>query len=292
MPSTLTFEPISAAIGAFVRGIDLNAATDADYQAIYDALMKYSVLVFRVQKLTPRAHVALAESFGPLRPRHPFFPSVKGFDPIAIIADSEASPPENEIWHADMTADPVPPFGSVLHIQSVPQVGGDTLWCSMHAVHDALSPAMQRFLATLTAVHDTEFAYRAALDNNKGDDRIGVLRRKGKTEGNRHRHPVCMNHPSTGRPVVYLNAAFTTHIEGLSKSESDSILDLVQRLVATPRFQMRLKWEPDTVAIFDNFATQHHAIGDHYPNRRVMHRVTIAADRRLNASPFQARASA
>ncbi|MHB1220088.1 MAG: TauD/TfdA dioxygenase family protein, partial [Alphaproteobacteria bacterium] len=259
MTSKPTFEPISAAIGATVRGIDLNAATGADYQALYDGLMKYSVLVFRNQKLAPQAHVALAESFGPLRPRHPFFPSVRGFDPIAIIADSEESPPENEIWHADMTADPVPPFGSVLHIQTVPPVGGDTLWCSMHAVHDALSPAMQRFLATLTAVHDTEFAYSAVLNNNKGDDRIGVLRAKGKTEGNRHRHPVCMNHPSTGRPVVYMNAAFTTHIEGLTKRESDAILDMVQRLVNTPRFQMRLKWEPDTVAIFDNFAAQHHA---------------------------------
>ncbi|HZW07631.1 MAG TPA: TauD/TfdA family dioxygenase [Phycisphaerales bacterium] len=292
MPSPLTFEPISAAIGAVVRGIDLNHADDADYQVLYDALMKYSVLVFRNQKLKPQAHVALAESFGPLRPRHPFFPSVKGYDPIAIIADSEASPPENEIWHADMTADPVPPFGSVLHIQTVPPVGGDTLWCSMHAVHDALSPEMQHFLATLTAAHDTEYAYRDALANNKGDDRVGVLRRTEKSEGNRRLHPVCMPHPSTGRPVVYVNAAFTMHIEGLSKRESDSILDLVQRLVNTPRFQMRLKWEPDTVAIFDNFATQHHAIGDHYPNRRVMHRVTIAGDRRLNTNPFQARASA
>lgn len=289
MPSPLTFEPIAAAIGATVRGIDLNAATDADYQALYDGLMKYSVLVFRNQRLTPRAHVALAESFGPLRPRHPFFPSVAGHDPIAIIADSEASPPENEIWHADMTADPVPPFGSVLHIDTVPPVGGDTLWCSMHAVHDALSPAMQGFLAGLTAVHDTEYAYRAALDNNKGDDRLGVLRRTGQAEGNRRRHPVCMNHPSTGRPVVYVNAAFTTHIEGLGREESDAILDRIQRLVNTPRFQMRLKWEPDTVAIFDNFATQHHAIGDHYPARRVMHRVTIAGDRRLNVNPFEAR---
>lgn len=290
MPSTLTFEPISAAIGATVRGVDLNAATQDDYQSLYDGLMKYSVLVFRNQRLTPKAHVALAESFGPLRPRHPFFPSVKGFDPIAIIADSEASPPENEIWHSDMTADPEPPFGSVLHIQTVPPVGGDTLWCSMHGVYDALSADMQRFLATLHAMHDTEFAYATIQNNNKAADRTEALRRKGKEDGNRRRHPVCMKHPVTGRPVVYLNAAFTTHIEGLSKRESDLILDMIQRLVNTPRFQMRLKWEPDTVAIFDNFATQHHAIGDHYPNARVMHRVTIAGDRRLNASPFAASA--
>ncbi|MCX7355749.1 MAG: TauD/TfdA family dioxygenase [Alphaproteobacteria bacterium] len=290
MPSTLSFEPIAAAIGATVRGIDLNEATDADYQALYEALLKYSVLVFRDQAMTPKAHVALAESFGPLRPRHPFFPSVAGYDPIAIIADSEASPPENEIWHADMTADPEPPFGSVLHIQTVPPVGGDTLWCSMHAVHEALSPEMQRFLATLHATHDTEFAYATIQNNNKASDRTEALRQKGKEDGNRRSHPVCMKHPVTGRPVVYMNAAFTTHIEGLSKRESDSILDMVQRLVSTPRFQMRLKWEPDTVAIFDNFATQHHAIGDHYPNARVMHRVTIAGDRRLNASPFAARA--
>ena len=289
---TLTFEPIAAAIGATVRGIDLNAATQADYQALYDGLMKYSVLVFRDQKLTPKAHVALAESFGPLRPRHPFFPSVQGHDPIAIIADSETSPPENEIWHADMTADPEPPFGSVLHIQTVPPVGGDTLWCSMHAVHDALSPDMQRFLATLRAMHDTEFAYATVQNNNKGPNRTETLRQKGKEDGNRRLHPVCVKHPTTGRPVVYVNAAFTTHIEGLSKRESDQILDMIQRLVNTPRFQMRLKWEPGTVAIFDNFATQHHAIGDHYPQPRVMHRVTIAGDRRLNASPFQVRASA
>lgn len=284
MNSSLVFEPLSAAIGASVRGVDLNRASDGVYQEIYEALLKYSVLVFRDQALTPEAHVALAESLGPLRPRHPFFPSVAGFDPIAIIADSEESPPENEIWHADMTADPVPPFGSVLHIQTVPPVGGDTLWCSMYAVHDALSPELRRFLATLHAVHDTEFAYATIQNNNKASDRTAALRQKGATEGNRFRHPVCMPHPSTGRPVVFVNAAFTTHIEGLAKAESDAILDRVNRLIATPRFQMRLKWAPGTVAIFDNVATQHQAIGDHFPNRRVMHRVTIAGDRRRAAA--------
>lgn len=283
MNSNLVFEPISAAIGATVRGVDLNDLSEGVYQEIYEALLKYSVLVFRDQAMTPGAHVALAESLGPLRPCHPFFPSVKGFDPIAIIADSEASPPENEIWHADMTADPVPPFGSVLHIQTVPPVGGDTLWCSMYAVHDALPPELRRDLAARHAMHDTEFAYATIQNNNKASDRTAALRQKGASEGNRFRHPVCLKHPSTGRPVVFVNAAFTTHIEGLAKAESDAILDRIARLIATPRFQMRLKWRPGTVAIFDNFATQHHAIGDHFPQARVMHRVTIARDGRREA---------
>ena len=150
---------------------------------------------------------------------------------MAIIADGPDSPPENAVWHSDMSPFKPPPFGSVLQARVTPPVGGDTLWCSMTAICQALPASVRAALEGRVAVHDLEYGYRGNLDNGKMENRAGALR---DTDDDQRlsRHPVM-------------------------------------------RFQMRVRWQPGTVVVYDNLATQHHAVGDHFPAVREMNRVTI-----------------
>lgn len=278
--AAMRIQPITKAIGATVEGIDLNTGlTAAVADELYEALMKHHTLVFRKQDLKPEAHIALADSFGPVVPFHPFYPSIDGYAPIAVITDKQDSPPENDMWHSDLSATRQPPFGSVLRSKIIPPLGGDTLWCSMHAVYESLSPAMRRYLEGMEAAHELMSAYGHTLDWNKANNRAETLRNASPDELS-VRHPVVMAHPSTGRPLIYVNGAYTARVIGVPEAESRRILETLYAISNNPHYSFRLHWEPDTVVIWDNYATQHLAVGDHYPQHRMVQRVTIADDRR------------
>jgi len=280
----ISIKRITAVIGAEVEGIDLNTELNEESaEEIYQHLLRHHVLVFRNQDLTPAAHVAFAESFGPLMPFHPFYPSIAGHAPIAVIEDNADSAPENEMWHSDMSATAEPPFGSVLRSRVIPPLGGDTLWCNMHAVYESLSPAMRRYLDGMMSAHELASAYSHLLGNHKLDSRAQVMHEL-KPEERRVLHPVVKAHPTTGRPLIYVNIAYTARIMDVSEQENRFILDTLYAATSSPRFQFRLRWTPNTVVVWDNYATQHFAVGDHFPQRRVMERVTILKDRRALAS--------
>jgi taurine dioxygenase len=159
-------------------------------------------------------------------------------------------------------------MGSILYLQEVPPVGGDTLFASMYAAYEALSEPIKRLLETLTAVHDGAHYYR---------DRYGDRPREGGYP--RAEHPVVCTHPVTGRRLLFVNRSFTTHVPALSPAESDAILELLYRHIETPEFQCRFSWRPGSVAFWDNRCVQHQAIWDYYPQRRHGHRVTIQGER-------------
>ena len=129
----------------------------------------------------------------------------------------------------------------------------------------------------LTAAHELGSAYNHLLDNQKFNSRAEVMANL-KPEERRVRHPVVMAHPTTGRPLIYVNIAYTACILDVTEQENRFILDTLYAAASSPRFQFRLRWRPNTVVVWDNYSTQHFAVGDHYPQRRVMERVTIVGD--------------
>lgn len=277
--SALRFERLTAAIGAIAHDADLSLPIRSQTaDGLLEGLLTHHVLVFPEAHLSPEVQIALAECVGPVWPRHPFFPSVEGAPAAAIIADGPHSPPENAEWHSDMSPSNPPPFASVLQARIIPEVGGDTLWCSMSAVHDSLSDEVREKLEGLVAVHTLDHAYLRNLDNGKLENRADVLENT-PADQRLSRHPVIMVHPATGRALVYVNDSFTSHIEGVSRDESLSLLQHIYSLIGQPGHQMRLRWQPGTVVIYDNFATQHHAVGDHFPAVREMNRVTVGTCR-------------
>jgi alpha-ketoglutarate-dependent taurine dioxygenase len=257
-------------IGAEIHGIDLSRPLDdAGFAAVHGALMDHSVIFFRDQDITVDQQKEFGRRFGELH-IHPAAPGALAGHPeiLVIHADEKSKRVAGEEWHSDVSCDPEPPMGSVLHITELPPVGGDTLFASMYAAYETLSDEMQRFLCGLTAVHDGEHVYRGRYNY---DDR-------GKSFP-RAEHPVIRTHPVTGRRALFVNRGFTTRIVELKRAESDAVLQMLFRHVETPELHCRFRWAPRSIAFWDNRCVQHHAMWDYYPQRRHGNRVTIRGDK-------------
>lgn len=273
---TLNITPISTALGAIVGGIDLSQPLgNAEQQAIEHALLEHQVLFFRAQPLTPQQQAGFAARFGDLH-IHPIFPNVAEQPEILVLDTAVTDVADNAIWHTDVTFLPTPALGSVLAAKQLPACGGDTLWASGFAAFETLSKPMQRLLDGLTATHDFTRSF--------------PLERFGTTPADLQRwedtrrqypplsHPVVRTHPVSGRKALFVNEGFTSRINELTASESNALLGYLFAHATRPEFTIRWRWQENDVAFWDNRVTQHYAVDDYRPQRRVMHRATILGD--------------
>lgn len=263
----LRIEPVTPTIGAEVHEIDLARPLDEpSFSELKEAWEQHHVLFFRNQKMDPASLQALGRRIGPLH-IHPQG-DVKGYEGIlAVHTDRSSKTYAGSKWHADVTCDREPPTASILHLKTVPQSGGDTLFSNVHAAHDALSQPMRRFLEGLTAVHSGARQYGGYFGTRVENTRDGAFPESV--------HPVIAAHPITGRAMIYVNETFTEQIVELEPTEGRAILEFLWSHIAQPRFQCRFHWEANSVALWDNRATQHLAIWDYWPETRSGHRVTI-----------------
>jgi len=271
----LDIQPIAGALGAEIHGIDLcGELSEDDYQRIRQLLNEYEVIFFRDQAVSPAQQKALASSFGPLQ-THPAYDTVEGFPEITVLESTPDKPTKIEAWHSDMTFRQHPPLGTVLKSDTIPARGGDTLWASMTAAYNALSPGMQSFLERLSAVHDFSHGFRESLAEPGGMERLAdaVANNPPVT------HPVIRTHPETAKKVIFVNPLFTTHIVGLEPRESDAVLSFLYAHSTTDEFTCRFHWQPNSIAIWDNRSTQHKPINDYFPAHRRMERITVDGDK-------------
>ena len=272
-----TFEvaPLSPHIGAEVRDVDLAAPLGNEAaQDIHDAWLDWKVLAFRDQHLDREQHKAFGRRFGRLHV-HPMQHKYGGDPEILTVKTTAKSPyTAGDGWHTDVTCDEVPPLGSMLYVTETPACGGgDTLFADMYLAYEMLSAPIKAFLDGLTAVHDGAIPY------------VGSYKSTPPPGGYpRNEHPVVTRHPETGRKILFVNQGFTSHIKGLSRSESRAVLDMLYRHIdSTPRLWGRLDWAPNTLAFWDNRCTQHHAVWDYYPHSRYGERVSIVGEERPQA---------
>ncbi|HOW76330.1 MAG TPA: taurine dioxygenase [Candidatus Competibacteraceae bacterium] len=276
MATTLNIQPLGPAIGAVVSGIDLAHPLAADQQdQLIDALVKHQVLFFENQPLTPAQQRHFAARFGDLHV-HPIYPNIPE-QPEVLVLDTHADNlPDNDNWHTDVTFIETPPLGAVLSAQRIPPSGGDTLWSSGVAAYEALSIPFRTFLDGLTAVHEFSKSFPAERFTTP------EARAHWEVANAKHPpvvHPVIRTHPVSGRKGLFVNAGFTTRIVELAPRESEAVLNLLFAHIARPEFVVRWRWKTHDVAFWDNRLTQHYAIADYLPHRRVMHRATILGDR-------------
>jgi taurine dioxygenase len=278
--------PITPRIGAVIEGVDLSTSlSDETFDQIYAAFLEHQVIFLPNQEITPSQQVAFAKRFGEIDEPHPLFKSAPEDSRIMRIEQSgKEGDYYNDVWHTDVSFQERPAMASVLHAQVLPAVGSDTLWASMYAAYDALSYPIKLMLEGLTAVHDLTYshrthypkAYRLIRQTEPG----GLARlRKIEDEHPPVSHPIIRTHPVTKRKALYVNRTFTERINGLSKIESDALLAMLLNHCESPMFQMRHRWSRHDLAIWDNRCTQHVVISDFYPQKRLMHRVTIKGDR-------------
>ena len=265
--------PALGAMATLPQGTD--GISDQAADLVHAALIEHSVLIFPRAGLDPGRMVQLGEALGTLGARHHSYARHPDHDDVVVLTWGGDQKPDAAEWHADMTYLDQPPFASILKAVEVPPVGGDTLWASMFGVHDALDPGLRRDLEQLEAVHDMG-AFRTGAYRQGGHRGLSEsLAQTGAAV-----HPVIAHHPVTARPYVNVSESFTRFVIGLSAPESARLLTYMFDLINRPDFQVRIKWEPGTVAIWDNRGTQHYAVADYLPHRRVMHRVAVTTDKR------------
>jgi taurine dioxygenase len=265
----------TAALGASIDGVRLDEIDRSVADEIYELLIEHQVLFFREQHLGPDEQAAFGSSMGELGARHHSYRTHPDNDDVVVIEWEPGATTDAAEWHSDMTFTQEPPFASILQAIVVPPVGGDTLWASMYAVHDRLDPGFRRDLEVLDAVHDPG-AFRNGPYRDKGNAGINELL---GTVGSAV-WPIISHHPVTGRPYVNVSESNTRWIIGLGAAESNRILTMLFDYTNRPDHHVRLRWEPGTVAMWDNRATQHYAVADFPKYRRVMHRVAVARDTR------------
>jgi taurine dioxygenase len=262
--------PLTPVIGAELLGIDLaQPLSDAVIGEVRRALLQYKVIFFRDQSITRAQHIAFARRFGELE-IHPATPKDQDDREVLRIEHGPGNKGRENNWHSDVTWREKPSLGSILRAIEVPPVGGDTLFSDMVAAYEGLSPEMQRFAASLTAVHDIARVF---------GKRLGKSAEELHAQYPPMQHPVIRTHPETGKQLIYVNTGFTSRIEGLSKTESDWLLDHLYKQAAIPEYQCRFRWAPGSIAFWDNRACQHYAASDYYPAVRIMERVTVAGDK-------------
>ncbi|HEY2660116.1 MAG TPA: TauD/TfdA family dioxygenase [Caulobacteraceae bacterium] len=271
----LELAPLTPTIGAEVHGLDLSEPQDdAVLSALRAALLDWKVLFFRDQDITTEQHLAFAARFGALE-AHPFAPCKPGYPEVLAITHDDKNKGRENTWHSDVTWREKPSLGSVLRAIEVPPVGGDTLFADMYAAYEGLSDAVKARIEGAVAVHDFAHFRNGLRRAGKTEDEIEAFNRAYPMV----EHPVVRTHPETGRKGIYVNAAFTQHIVGLEKDESDALLRHLYAQAAIPEYQCRFRWEVGSIAFWDNRSSQHYAASDYFPAVRRMERVTIVGDR-------------
>ena len=277
--SGLGVEPLGPVLGAEVSGLRLRGGVDPGQAAALRLLLpRHKLLVFRDLDPGPEEHLALGRIWGELE-GHPVIGHVPGFPEILDIRGSDGRVEDEagdrrfrrlDKWHADVTFRARPSLGAVLRARELPASGGDTLWVDAAAAYEGLSDEVKSKLAGRTATHDLLFDF---------GDRIAPERRAAlAAEFPPQHHPVVRVHPETGERVLFVNASFTRRIDGLDEREGATLLAHLLDQFKTPEYQVRFRWTPNALAVWDNRSTQHYPVADYWPARRRMERVTIAGD--------------
>ena len=264
-------EPQTPTIGAFITGLDLSEEQPQKViEALRAALVQWKVIFFRDQPLSEEQHIQFAARFGELE-IHPLTPLDQPNPQILRITHDEKSKGSENAWHSDVTWRPTPSLGSILRAVEVPAIGGDTLWADMEAAYDDLPDFVKEKVTGAEAEHNflRAFGHRIPEEDHA----------KTAEKHPAQYHPVIRTHPESGRKSIYVNAGFVDRIMDMEKEESDLMLQLLQQTANRPEYQVRLKWEPGTIAFWDNRSSQHYAVSDYFPHRRVMERVTVCGDK-------------
>jgi len=270
----ISVKRMAGALGAEVEGVHLGRLDEDTFAQVRAAFLEHQVLFFRGQEVTREEHKNFGRRFGTLQ-IHPFLQPLKDLGhPEFVVLESDAQHPYvAEAWHSDVTFVDSPPLGSILKCVVAPEFGGDTMWASMHAAYEALSDKMQHLLSDLVAIHDTSRTFSRA---DYKVERIGgsLPPKLLSTE-----HPVVRTHPETGRKGLFVNSVFTASIKGMKPAESGALLSFLYRHIETPDFTCRFRWQPNSIAMWDNRCTQHRVCGDNKTAPRRMERITIDGDR-------------
>jgi taurine dioxygenase len=273
--------PTTPVLGAEIRVGDLRSLDEAAFERVLRAWHDHAVVLFRGQALSDRDLVAFSRRFGDLdwapiqetgrrfvegMPEIYIVSNVKvNGEPIGSLGDGEA------VWHTDMSYLDMPPKASMLYALEIPTSGGNTSFCSMYAVYDALPDALKRRIAGLEIKHDGTY-------NSGGYVRQGVAATDDPRTSPGAMHPLVCTHPDTGRRMLYLGRRRNAYIGGLELAESEALLDELWSYVERPELAWEHVWRVGDLVLWDNRCTMHRRDAFDPEQRRVMHRTQVKGE--------------
>jgi taurine dioxygenase len=273
--------PTGAALGAEVRAGDLRTLDEAAFARVLGAWHDYSVLLFRGQALSDADLIAFSRRFGDLdwapiqetgrrfvegMPEIYIVSNVKvNGEPIGSLGDGEA------VWHTDMSYLDMPPKASMLYSLEIPASGGNTSFCSMYAIYDALPDRLKARIAGLNIKHDGTY-------NSGGYLRQGVTPTGDPRTSPGAMHPLVCTHPDTGRRMLYLGRRRNAYIGGMEVAESEALLDELWSYVERPQFPWEHVWQVGDLVLWDNRCTMHRRDAFDPGQRRIMHRTQVKGE--------------
>jgi taurine dioxygenase len=279
---TITVEPVTPTLGAEVSGISLAEVDERVFEEIHRAFLRHKVLFFRDQHGFGARDIArLAARFGTVDVPPKALTTHPDTSDVAIIETNSDKRPYVDYWHTDLAYKRRPALVSILCARVIPPVGGDTLWVDMEAAYDDLPPETKQRFATLKTYNTyakslhmfNEYAARTGAEVIPDSVIEQRMREHPPVE-----HPLVRTHHETGRKSLYMSINATDHIVGMDKAESDTLLGELYRLSDKPEHQVRLRWQVNTVAMWDNRCTRHYATADYFPQRRVMERAMVVGE--------------
>ena len=271
----ISVRPIAGSLGAEIGGAYIGEGLDAAAIAeIRRALLRHNVVFLRDQHVTSAQYLDFATQFGEVS-EYPFLEGLPDYPDITpVIKQEDETVNFGGIWHTDTSYLERPPMGTMLLAREVPPFGGDTLFANAYDAYDALSDGMKRLLSGLRGV-----ATSAKADTSRTrEDLIRDFGRKEVRPEYTAEHPVVRTHPETGRKALYVNIAHTARFADMTEEESAPLLRYLHEHQVRPEFTCRFRWEPGSLAFWDNRCTLHNPVNDYNGYRREMHRITLRGD--------------
>jgi taurine dioxygenase len=271
--------PLSAVMGAEVRGLDLSRPLGPEkFDTVLKAFHRHLLLVFPDQHIDEAQHIAFSRRFGELQVhvldqyRHPQHSEIYVLSNVDRIGKTTGSHPDKGtlVWHSDLSFQKRPASATILYGIEVPRRGGDTLYANMYAAYDALPLETKKHLSRLKAIHDLDASRRRAGEP--------AMTAKQRAEAPPVEHPAVRTHPDTGRKILYISR-HVSHFAGIPRNESDELLEQLMAHATKDEFVFRHKWGSRDVVMWDNRCTMHCATPyDAGAERRVIHRTVVIGD--------------
>jgi taurine dioxygenase len=266
--------PFTGAMGAEIIGVDLATASEEVFRDVVRALHEFHALAVRGQNLDTPGMQKVARRFGPFS-GNPVHTGLEGYEDIVrfVREPDDSGKVIGEDWHMDLAWLAKPPGITMLYAEEIPPVGGDTCFTSLEKAYQSLSPRMVSMLETLTGIHSG----RGVFAINASQARLGVSKDVEAIENAAVEHPVICVHPVTGRRYVFVSSVMT-NFKGMTEEESKPLIDFLMARATRPEFHCRLRWEKNTLGMWNNPFVLHTAINDYPGYRRVMYRTTIEGE--------------
>jgi taurine dioxygenase len=275
--------PTGAVLGAEVRGVDLRNIDEGTFGHLMQAWHQHSVLLIRGQSLNDQELISFSRRLGdldwaPVQENGRRF--VEGLPEIYIVSNVKVNGEAigslgdgEAVWHTDMSYLDVPPKASMLYSLEVPPTGGNTSFCSMYAIYEALPGKLKERIANLKIKHDGTY-------NSGGYVRQGVTATDDPLTSPGAVHPLVCTHPNSGRRMLYLGRRRNAYLIGLPLAESDALLDELWAFVDRPEFTWGHVWRVGDLVMWDNRCTMHRRDAFDPGSRRIMHRTQVKGEQR------------